>query len=218
MENTEVQETEKNLTENLAEPSIVENSADVNEESEKAFSNASEIPQGQSQDPLRLKILGKFKNVDELVKAYSELEKRQGESSQELGKLRKMNSSIEDFAQNLQQALDLKTTMIAYLDEYREKYNKPEYFQNQAFREIYKAAFRSLGQKLDTDKFVELIENYATSRIADYNKAQSAKFETDNILSAMTYEKNPNNSLTLPKKSFDEMSEKEIDELLDRVI
>ena len=34
----------------------------------------------------------------------------------------------------------------------------------------------------------------------------------------MTYEKNPNNSLTLPKKSFDEMSEKEIDELLDRVI
>lgn len=217
MENTEVQEN-NNLVDNVVEPNNFENSTKINEVFEKTPLNDLEISKGQSQDPLESKILGKFKNVDELVKAYSELEKRQGENSKELGELRKMNSSIEDFAQNLQQVIDLKSSMSAYLDEYKEKYNKPEYFQNQAFREIYKAAFRSLGQNLDTDKFVELIENYATSRIADYNKAQSAKFETDNILSAMSYEKNPNSSLSLPKKTFDEMTEREIDELLDRVI
>ena len=50
------------------------------------------------------------------------------------------------------------------------------------------------------------------------NKAKSATEETQQIIDSMTYAKNSKTTFTPPKKSFDEMSPQEVDELLDRLI
>ena len=163
-------------------------------------------------------ILGKFKSVEDLSKAYAELEKHQGESSNELGMLRKNAASMENLAQKFQQISGMHGELTEYLNEYKNKYDTPEYFQNQSFKEIYREAFKPLGSGLDTDKFIELIENYANSRILENEKSKLAKEETQKVLSSMTYSKNPKSSIIPPKKSFDEMSEKEVDELLERII
>ncbi|MCQ2754707.1 MAG: hypothetical protein MJ231_06635, partial [bacterium] len=163
-------------------------------------------------------ILGKFKSVEDLSKAYTELEKHQGENSSELGILRKNAASMENLAQRFQQISGMQGELTEYLNEYKNKYDTPEYFQNQSFKEIYREAFKLLGSGLDTDKFVELIENYANSRILENEKSKLAKEETQKVLSLMTYSKNPKSSIIPPKKSFDEMSEKEVDELLERII
>ena len=65
----------------------------------------------QSQDRSEDFILGKFKNVDELAKAYSELQKYQGQSSQELGKLRQESNSVQNFTNSLIDMLDFSKQM-----------------------------------------------------------------------------------------------------------
>ncbi|MCQ2740045.1 MAG: hypothetical protein MJ237_07450 [bacterium] len=215
-----MQETENQISQDVnievTEPIVTDNSGEpqINEKQEETALT----DDGQSNDPSDDLILGKFKNTDELIKAYQELQKHQGENSKELGELRKSNSSVSDFANSMQKVLELKNQMQGYLDLYREKYNKPEYFGNKEFRSLYKEAFKSLGQDLDTDKFVELLEGYVGFRITNYNKNISAKSETQNITSQMSYEMNTKNTILPPKKNFDEMTDKEIDALLDRVI
>ena len=99
-----------------------------------------------------------------------------------------------------------------------QKYDKPEYFQDPAFREMYKAAYLALGKNLDADKFIGLVENYVASRIYAKEKEKSAKNETEKAISSMTFSKNNTSSLTPPSKRLDEMTPKEVDELLERLI
>ena len=67
----------------LTEP-VSDNSSDVSQQQEGQAENA----------PSEL-ILGKFKSVDELMKAYEKLEKFQGLQSHELGKLRQNSSMLQ---------------------------------------------------------------------------------------------------------------------------
>ena len=70
------------LENSTTEPIIVDNSEkDVNQNPE---ANQVQVDGKSIEDPSKELILGKFKSVDELVKAYSELQKFQGESSKEL--------------------------------------------------------------------------------------------------------------------------------------
>ena len=172
----------------------------------------------QSQDRSEDFILGKFKNVDELAKAYSELQKYQGQSSQELGKLRQESNSVQNFTNSLIDMLDFSKQMSNGLAEIREKYNSPEYFQDDKFRSLYKEAFMALGDNLDSDKFIELLESYVNSRLALNEKNKLAEQETQKVLDSMSYSENSKSTFTPPKKSLDEMTQKEIDELLDRLI
>ena len=68
----------------LTEP-VSDNSSDVSQQQEGQAENA----------PSEL-ILGKFKSVDELMKAYEKLEKFQGLQSHELGKLRQNSSMLDN--------------------------------------------------------------------------------------------------------------------------
>lgn len=217
------------MEENLKQSSEV--SEQVTKESENADNSVVSVSEtsqnnqeliteeGKSEtDPSKELILGKFKNVEELSKAYSELQKYQGKSSEELGLLRKENNAVQKLAGTLQQVWDMKESMIQYLKENREKYNQTEYFQNDDFCKFYNEAFKILGEKLDTDKFVELAENYVKSRVSAYEKNKSAQLETDKVLKSMTYEKNPKSSILPPHKSFDEMTDKEIDDMLEKII
>lgn len=65
---------------------------------------------------------------------------------------------------------------------------------------------------------IDLIEKYVSTRIQAHEKKKFASSETQNILDSMTYSKNPKSKFAPPKKSFDEMTPQEVDELLDRLI
>ena len=149
-----------------------------------------------------------FKSVEELSKAYVELQKHQGESSKELGELRKNSQVFENLQQGWKELENLKNDMASYLNECRTKYDKPE----------YKEAFLALGKNLDTDKFVELLEGYVNSRISAYDKSNSAKQETNKVLDSLFHQENTKTTFAAPKKKFDEMTQKEIDEMLERLI
>lgn len=205
------------LENSIQEPLQNENSQESLEQEPEAKEVQND---GQSiqKDPSEELILGKFKSVDELVKAYSELQKFQGESSKELGDLRKESSSLNLLKDSLNEVMSLSSKLSEDLGAVKEKYNKPEYFQEPTFRNLFKEAYTALGENLDSDKFVELLESYVKSRIIAYDKSKLAKAETEQVIDSMTYEKNSKTSFTPPKKHFDEMTSQEIDELLEKLI
>ena len=172
----------------------------------------------QEKDLSENRILGKFKNVDELAKAYSELQKLQGQNSQELGQLRQESNSTNGLIGSLVELLTMRDGYSEVLDEVKSKYNQPEYFQDTAFRDLYKEAFMALNGNIDSDKFINLLESYVKSRLNIYEKNKLADAETQKVLSSMTYSKNPKDTFTPPKKSLDEMTSQEIDDLIERLI
>ena len=114
--------------------------------------------------------------------------------------------------------MNLSSKLSEDLNAVKEKYNKPEYFQEPSFRNLFKEAYTALGENLDSDRFVELLESYVKSRITAYDKSKLAQKETEQVLDSMTYEKSSNTPFTPPKKHFDEMTSQEIDELLEKLI
>ena len=214
---------EENLVQEMQvqsqEPTFVENSLIEPEITTSEEANQiQDYGQSYSEDPSSELILGKFKNVDELIKAYTELQRFQGENSKELGELRKESSSMNLLRGSLEEAIALSKEMSEIISADKEKYNQAEYFQEPSFRELYKEAITVIGKNLDTDKFVNLLETYVTSRISAYDKSKQAQVETQQVIDSMTYEKNSKTSFTPPKKHFDEMTSQEIDELLEKFI
>ena len=106
MEETQIET--QNLSEQTQEPEVYENSADVYDEEPEV----QDFQEGESlgQDPSADLILGKFKSVEDLSKAYQELERRQGLSSAELGALRRNVSE-------LQAAKNLFGGLVIFLDK-----------------------------------------------------------------------------------------------------
>lgn len=196
-------------------PVNTDNAEQISENTESVKQN-----EGQSErtDPSNGLILGKFKTVEDLSKAYEELQKHQGKSSEELGSLRKelanMNS-YKEFAANLN---GYQNSIKSVIERDKELYNTPEYLQNPVFKEIYSEALMTFGDNLDTDRLIGLLDKYVENRILAYDKEKSAKNETQNILDSMTYSKNPKNSLTPPKKTLDEMSDDEFKASLRKLI
>jgi len=210
VQETQIQEQEPTFVDN----SLIESKTTTSEE----VNQIQDYGQSYSEDPSNELILGKFKNVDELVKAYTELQSFQGENSKELGELRKESSSMNLLRDSLEEAIALSKEMSEIISADKEKYNQAEYFQEPSFRELYKEAITAIGKNLDTDKFVDLLETYVKSRISAYDKSKQAQVETQQVIDSMTYEKNSKTSFTPPKKHFDEMTTQEIDELLEKFI
>jgi len=168
----------------------------------------------KSENPSSL-ILGKFKSTEDLTEAYRQLEKLQGNQSSELGALREkvseMNKGNEALS-FLQSVFDNK----AQIQESARKY--PEYFSDPSFKEIYTEAYRALGANLDVDRLVNLIEGYASARIFAHEKSKQAKEETHTALREMKFDKNEKTVQTPVKKSIQQMTPKELDEMLERLI
>ena len=162
-------------------------------------------------------ILGKFKSVEDLSKAYQELEKHQGLQSEELGILRQNNAKFKGVQQAWARQREVKEAE-AEIKEAVKKYNTPEYFQDPSFKQLYKEAYVALGKNLDADKFVNLLEGYVSSRIFAFEKEKAKMNETRKATDVMDFSKNETSSITPPKKRLDEMSPKEVDELLERLI
>lgn len=190
------------ITDNLTENKVSEKEVQTQE--------------GQSSDPSNL-ILGKFKSVEDLSNAYKELEKFQGIQSEELGNLRQ-NSVLLNNIQNAWQKENAIRDGADILKEAAKKYNQPEYFQDPSFRELYREAFLALGKNLDTDRFINLIEGYVSSRLFAREKMQAANNETEKDIESINFEKNNTSSLVPPKKKLHEMTDQELNELLEKFI
>lgn len=162
-------------------------------------------------------ILGKFKSVEELTKAYKELEKFQGTQSEELGLLRQKALISDDVNKAWEKQQQIEKAQ-ENLKQVAQKYNSPQYFQDPSFREIYKEAYLALGENLDSDRFVTLIEDYVASRILAIEKSKAVEKENRSAIDAMNFSKNEVSSITPPKKRIDEMTQTELDELLKRLI
>ena len=205
----------------IDEPISVDNS-EIEEVENSNFSSNEIQQEGQSfdteKDPTEELILGKFKSVEDLAKAYEELQKRQGQSSEELGNLRKEVAGVNEFKKKLNFINAKKDEFIETIKRDKEKYSSQGYFQDPTFNEIYQEALLVYGSNLDTDRMVDLIEKYVSGRIQAHEKKKLALTETQNVLDSMSYSKNPKSKFTPPKKSFDEMTPQEVDELLDRLI
>lgn len=213
---------EENLLQTNVEYSETKEPENVSDNSEKpevsAAQNQPKENEGQAQaDAPSNLILGKFKSQDDLIKAYQELEKYQGIQSQELGSLRQDTAMLG----NIKQAWEKEKSIQDAEKDLRavaEKYNTPEYFQNPTFREIYREAYLALGKNLDTERLISLVEGYVSSRIFEHERAKSANAETQDAISGMGFEKNNKTSFTPPQKRLDEMTKKEVDELLEKMI
>ena len=223
MEENQIQTELEASNSQIDEPISVDNSEI--EEVEDSNSTSNEIQEeGQSfdaemlEDPSEELILGKFKSVEDLSRAYEELQKRQGQSSEELGNLRKEIAGINEIKENLNFFNAKKEEYLETVLRDKEKYDLPEYFQDPTFKEIYQEALLVYGADLDTERMIDLIEKYVSTRIQAHEKKKLASSETQSVLDSMTYSKNPKSKFTPPKKSFDEMTPQEVDELLDRLI
>ena len=223
MEENQIQNELETSIAQSEEPITVDNSSQ--EQIEVTESTSKEVQEeGQSletqkiEDPSQELILGKFKSVEDLTKAYEELQKRQGQSSEELGNLRKEIAGINELKGYWDFFNAKKDEYLEVMQRDMAKYDSPEYFQDSTFKEIYQEALLVYGANLDTERMIDLIEKYVSTRIQSNEKKKLAKTETQNILDSMIYAKNPKSKFTPPKKSFDEMTPQEVDELLDRLI
>lgn len=225
MEENQNQIESENSTVQFEEPTAVDNSNNQTVELAPSLSTlnhnqdegeSKKIP--VSSDPSENLILGKFKSVEDLSKAYQELQKHQGHSSEELGHLRKEVASLDSFKEQCNFYNAIQNEFVDVIQRDMAKYTAPEYFQDETFKEIYKEALMVYGSNLDTDRMINLLESYVAKRIQANDKKKLAKQENQKAINSMTYAKNPKSSFNPPKKRFDEMSDKEVDELLERLI
>ena len=163
-------------------------------------------------------ILGKFKNVVELAKAYQNMQTQSGQQSKELGELRKNAEEFDSLKAQSEQEEILKQTAQNYINNVRPKYDKEEYFKNKEFNEIFGQAYNAYGENLDTDKLVSLLDAYAQSRINLYEKYKSANFETEEAKAQMNFSQSEpkKDSSTIPNMS--NMNKDEIDRLIAKYI
>lgn len=183
------------------------------EVSEKRNEGESETP-----DPSKELLLGKFKSVEDLSKAYEELQKHQGKNSEELGSLRKELANLNGYKDMMTEISDYRTAIESVISRDKEIYNTEEYLQNKVFKEIYSEALMTFGDNLDTDRLVGLLEEYVKDRISLHDKQVAAENETQQALNSISYNKNSKVSFIPPKKSLDEMTDEEFKQSLRKLI
>lgn len=304
-ENTDIQTDNSEFIDNH-EPLGDNDNSEENNDQEPVNDENGEAANAENQQPA-----GKFNNLDDANKSYSELEKKLGQQSNELGELRKQaeeaaklkeqianmqlaeaqkkgfqdvqsyqnhkevaNFVANEYAKHIQEC-EFPEEMVNLLDEYRknpsddvletiesqfsvevlkdvagknaifkgqlqakeqealenevkqsaksyldENVNKyADDFQNPAFAALYGEAFRAYGCDLDTDKFVNLMREYAKTIIAtngivnDINKENQAA--TDEI-AGLTMGNNATKSSN--GKSLLQMSEQDLNKRLDELI
>ena len=68
------------------------------------------------------------------------------------------------------------------------KYDNEKYLQNQEFKNLFKAAYAALGDNLDAEKFVSLVDNYVNSRITAYQNVKNMESENESATDKMQFQ------------------------------
>lgn len=205
---------EENQLSQDVQPSVTEPDNQTDNSTSEVEQASLKKNEDKSSDPSSL-ILGKFKSAKDLTEAYKQLEKLQGNQSAELGALREKVASMTG-NNELLKLLESVYENKAQIQEAANKY--PEYFSDPSFKQIYTEAYRAFGSNLDVDKLVNLVEGYASARIFAHEKSKAAEAENQQAIGEMKFDKNDKTVKTPVRKSIQQMSPKELDEMLERLI
>lgn len=162
-------------------------------------------------------ILGKFKTIEDLKTAYQNLQKQQGEQSVELGELRKLKQYLQQIAEKKQEEDARQSAKEEYINSYLEKYDNENYFQNDAFKNLYSAAFDALGTDLDTDGFVQKLEEYVLSRILLKEQLKNAQDENKNATDSLNFSKGETKS-NEKKLRFQDIPQNELEKYIAKYV
>lgn len=96
-------------------------------------------------------------------------------------------------------------------------YDSKNYSKNQDFMNLYTEAFDALGDKLDTKKFIGLVDKYVASMVAAKQKEQSAKDENNSLTDSFEHQ-NGTSAKTGTKLRFQDVPREEWSKYLDKLI
>lgn len=154
------------------------------------------------------------------TKAESNVESNDTPEKQDENVLDKVNY-LFDF---LKQAVKLKNDEMQdnqdkykYLSENLIKYDTDEYFKNESFKDLYTEAFNLLGTKLDTPKFIDLLDKYVSSRMDIHSKNLAAKKENDSVTDSFDF-KSGLSKKEDKKLRFQDIPEEELEKYIAKYI
>lgn len=205
-------ERENYITENpkknlLAEPSLGDNSNKSENGPEK----------GVKPDNTDGLILGKFKSVEDLSKAYVELTKKHGIQSKEIGELRHIAEEYANHQAKCRMHEQRLSEFQELVKKMNDKYDNENYLKNKEFRDILMAAYQGFGNNLDVDSMVDLLEKYHNSRTAIANKVNALQSEADAATDMLAYT-NGQSKFKGSKKRLYEMTPEELNKALDELM
>lgn len=201
----------------MSEEKNVEEKNNQNVEQANLQTKSNENVAQESQPEKSELILGKFKTVEDLKTAYQNLQKQQGEQSVELGELRKLKQALQQIAEKKQEEDLQESTKQEYINNYLSKYDNENYFQNDAFKTLYSAAFDALGTNLDTDGFVQKLEDYVLSRILLKEQLKNAQDENKNATDSLNFSKGESKS-TEKKLRFQDIPPSELEKYIAKYV
>lgn len=184
--NQEQKNGQTNQDENVVNQTKDETTISNNENSQKIETDKKDENLTGNKSDL---ILGKFKNYEDLKMAYQNLQKQQGEQSVELGNLRKLKQVLQEVVAKQKEEEAKELEKQEYVNNYLAKYDNENYFQNDAFKNLYSEAFQALGTNLDTDLFVQKLEDYVLSRIMLKEQLKNAQDENKSATDSLSFSK-----------------------------
>lgn len=145
------------------------------ENTEQTQENQSDNSTEQNQEP---ELLGKFKSQDELLKAYTELEKLHGQQSNELGDLRKK----AELADKLQEQIDSKKLEEANRNGFEtvkdyENHKEMARFEANAYRQH----IRECDYPDEMENLLQELEKNPTKELRDAIKSQFSLETIENV-------------------------------------
>lgn len=159
----------------------------------------------------------KFKSVENLIKAYSELEKKHGLQSRELGELRKIAEQYNAYQENKRKSEQQLKEFQTFIQNIEARYQSDNYLKNKEFREILKAAYNAYGNNLDVDSMVTMLENYMNARASLASKISAIQDEANSATDMLAYSNSQSNYKN-NKKRLSDMSPEELDKALDELM
>ncbi len=163
-------------------------------------------------------ILGKFKSIDDLSKAYLELQRKFGAQAQEIGELRKLAEEYTAHKEQCNIGRERLNGFYDYVKELHGKYNNEKYLKNPKFREIFKTAYAALGNNLDVDSLIRMLEGYNSSRNSLSQIDDAIKSETDSATDMLAYSNGPSKFKSSTKKRLTDMTPEELNKALDELM
>lgn len=205
-------QNEKNLVENLQKTlSSARPFKDNLQESSNVVPQQNPVAQATN-------IGSKFKSVEDLAKAYQELERKYGVQSRELGELRLVADEYFAHKQNCERMQKQLEEFQQFIQAMPEKYHSDNYLKNKEFRNILKSAYEGFGNKLDVDSLVDLLEKYLAARASIAKKADSISSEAASATDLLGYATNGYSKFKGPKKRLSDMTPEELDKALDELM
>lgn len=163
-------------------------------------------------------ILGKFKSVEDLSRAYLELQRKFGSQAQEVGELRKIAEEYQAHKAQCDVGRQRLDNFKNYLQGIHSKYNNEKYLQNPKFRQIFKSAYEAFGNNLDVESLIQMLEGYHSSRNSLNDINDAIKSETDSATDMLAYSSTPSKFKSVPKKRLTDMTQDELNKALDELM